>query len=359
MIDEEASNMSVISNFIAAQTKNEKSLAICALEGIFGQMYEPEFGENISKSSEWNKELQYACLDRYQKNREEYLAQINTMCSYEKMMDFSELALEEEDPSFNYGLVMIFVVENIGGNLENIMDRAIILAKCDDSEMKGCGSTLLLRGQKHLSQRFCDVLDIMTKQGTWGRPFKIGQAFNYLIDSDPALSLEAAKCLGHSKEDNLVHSILLALADRNSIPDVFDEHISRMVKKGVGKTKSLALLAVSVKPSLAKALEEDILLALSAKEWYIRGHAAEACGCAELSPSRFLPQLSKLISDWEGHDWSPAESAIKAISQYGPIAMETLPAIKAAIKEWLTDDGEEEDEFVLACREAIASITSS
>ncbi len=100
--------------------------------------------------------------------------------------------------------------------------------------------------------------------------------------------MEASNQLDLADNNNLICSILLALSERDLIPDAFDRHISKFVKVGTQETKSLALAALCKKPALAQRLEEDVWSGLLSEEWYIGGNAARVCGYAQLSPSRFI-----------------------------------------------------------------------
>lgn len=346
--------MSTISNFLVAQTNKDKANAIAELEAQYGY-YSLEFCEQISISNEWDKDTQLATIERYLKSREEYLTESEKFFS----IDFDDLTENtEENKLFDYHLRLMSLVQYMGGDLSEIVDKSILLALHDDVEVKGCGSILILRSANYLSAYMPEILQIMSKHGLWERPFKIGKVFNKIIDRHPeSLDLVTSK-LEHSEDTNLITSILFALSERKLIPDVCDRHLNQYIKHGKGEFKSIALLTIGVKPELAKTLENDIWSSLESKEWFIRGNAATVCGRTKLNPSRFLPKLTEMLTDFEGHDWCPAESAISAIAKYEKQVTFALPAIENAIKEWNEKWGEENDEFIQKCQKVITQINS-
>ena len=183
MLDKELSVMSAINNFLAAKTNQEKVNVIAILDAKYGN-YGFEFCEQISNSDEWNKDTQIATIERYLESRQEYLTESERFFS----VDFDEpLEVPEEDKLLEYHLRMMSLVQYMGGDLSNIIERAIFLALHDDSEIKGCGSVLLLRASDYLSAYLPKILQIMSKHGLWERPFKIGKAFNQIIDRNPKL----------------------------------------------------------------------------------------------------------------------------------------------------------------------------
>ncbi|MEO1134249.1 MAG: hypothetical protein AAFX40_16285, partial [Cyanobacteria bacterium J06639_1] len=194
--------------------------------------------------------------------------------------------------------------------------------------------------------------------GACDSPYRFEKVFNYLIDSDLDSLSQAVFQLLHSDKDKLIKAILISLSKRTTIPDLFDEPISRIVNCDCGETRSIALIALSAKPQLAQSLENEVWEALFADEWFVRGNAANVCSSAQLSPDRFLPVLEALATDFEGHDWCPAECAVKAIGQYRSRAKALLPAVEKALAKWLSEEGDESDGFVKYCRDAVASITS-
>lgn len=347
--------MSAINNFLAAKTNQEKVNAIAILEEKYGS-YGWEFNEQISNSDEWNKVTQFATIERYLESRQEYLTESERFFS----VDFDELPEDlDEDKLLEYHLRMISLVQYMGGDLSNIVERAIFLALHDDSEIKWCGSVLLLRASDYLSAYLPEILQIMSKHGLWERPFNIGKVLNQIIDRNPKLIEQVVSKLDSSEDENLITSILFALSERKTIPDICDHHIAQYIKHGTGEIKSIALIAVSIKPQLAKTIENDIWSSLMSDEWFIRGNAARVCGCAQLNPSRFLPKLTEMLTDFEGHDWFPAESAVSAIAKYGSLAIATLPAIENAMKQWIEAEMEEEDsEFIKQCQKTIMHINS-
>lgn len=345
--------MSTIKNFLVAKTNQDKANAIAEIQGKYG--YYLEFCERISISSEWDQETQLATIERYLKSRQEYLAESEIYFS----IDFDELTEDtEENQLFDYHLLLMSLVQYMGGDLSQIVDRLIFLALHDDVEVKGCGSILLLRSADYLSDYLPEILQIMKKHGLWERPFKVGKAFNKIIDRHPEIVNRVTSELEKYEDENLITSILFALSERKSIPDIFDRYITQYVKHGTGEIKSIALLTVGAKPELAITLEDDIWWSLESKEWFIRGNAATVCGNTQLNPSRFLPKLTEMLTDFEGHDWCPAESAISAIAKYETQATFTLPAIENAMKQWREEGGEENDEFIQQCQKVIKQVNS-
>ena len=346
--------MSSIKNFLAARTNQEKAIAIDNLEAKYS--FDLTDKENITHSNEWDKDTQIATIERYLESHQEYLNRSKKVfyTNLDGVIEYADL-----DHSFCYHSMMTLLVQQIGGDLSKIIDRAIFLALYDNSEVKGCGSTLLLRASSYLSSYFPEILQIMSKHGLWERPFKVGKVFNQILDRNPELIDEVVSKLDSLEDENLITSVLFALSERQSIPDVFDRHITKYVKHGTGETKSIALIAVGAKPKLAKTLEDDIWSSLISEECFIRRNAVNVCGNAQLNPSRFLPKLVEMLTGFVGNDRPLAKGVVSAIAKYGEQAIFALPAIKNAMSQWIEKEyGEEDDEFIERCQNTITYLNS-
>ena len=235
--------MSTIKNFLVAKTNKDKANAIAEIQAKYG--YYLEFCERISISDEWDKETQLATIESYLKSRQEYLTESERFFS----IDFEELTEDtEENKLLDYHLLMMSLVQYMGGDLSQILDRLIFLGLHDDVEVKGCGYILILRSADYLSDYLPEILQIMRKHGLWERPFKVGKAFNKIIDRHPEMVNRVTSELENSEDANLITSILFALSERKSIPDIFDRYITQYIKHGTGEIKSIALFTVGVKP---------------------------------------------------------------------------------------------------------------
>jgi hypothetical protein len=166
-LSEGKSVVSTIKNFLVAKTNKDKANAIAEIQAKYG--YYLEFCERISFSDEWDKETQLTTIERYLKSRQEYLTESERFFS----IDFEELTEDTEDNKLlDYHLLLMSLVQHMGGDLSQILDRLIFLALHDDVEVKGCGSILLLRSADYLADYFPEVLKIMRKHGLSEIPFK-------------------------------------------------------------------------------------------------------------------------------------------------------------------------------------------
>ncbi|MGK7898053.1 MAG: hypothetical protein AB4372_31665 [Xenococcus sp. (in: cyanobacteria)] len=174
--------MSSIKNFLAAKSDQEKINAVANLETKYS-FYFADI-ENITNSEEWDRDTQIATIERYLESRQEYLNQAEKLFR----TDFDELAENTERYKlFDYYLKMMLLVQYMGGDLYNVVERIIFLALHDDTEVKHCGSTLLLRASNYLSSYLPEILQIMSKHGISERPFKVGKVFNQVIEGNPEL----------------------------------------------------------------------------------------------------------------------------------------------------------------------------
>lgn len=340
--------MLLISNFLSAQTPSEKKRAIDSLESNYGSWMSPDFGLKISDAPEWDKSLQQACIDRLRQSRERFSG---------NSPDFSESYFENLEIETAYELTLTKIVENLSVNPSSAIAQAFLLAQEKDITLKGTGETLLWQFRDDLESSFQEILYTMEKQGAWHSPYTLGQVFNYLVDKNLDLLDSAAVQLQQSKSEKLIGAALSALCEREAIPDRFDAFVLQSIQSQNNSAKSLGLCTIRVKPQLAKVVEDDIFEALSSTEWFVRGNAASACGHAQLSSSRFLPSLIGLLTDFEGHDWTPAENAVSAIAKYGAEAAAARSALEKAIKAWKIEfDGYDDDDFVVSCQQAIAGL---
>ena len=349
-------SLSSIGKFIDAQTTQEKADAIVELENQYGNQYSPEFFQNIRSSDEWNGNLQKQCLDRYLNDRQEELDYIKRdfLNDFKSSWDQDwEEPNEEENIKFFYNSMMMVVVQNIGGDITSIVDQVISMAKSDDTGgFRNCGNQIMINHQQYFVDRFDDIIEIMSQEGFGEYPYRIGSVFNYVIDHDESACLSAVNCLATSKNNALIGNILLALSSRKDFPDLFDEHIVKVVKNKTEETKSIAITVVGIKPKLARSLEEELWLGLSDEQWFIRGNSAYACGNTQLSPDRFIPKLMELVLDFEGHDWCAGQRAIEALGKYGKLAVSALPTIEMAKKKWLKENDYDTEYFIKICEEA-------
>jgi hypothetical protein len=88
-------------------------------------------------------------------------------------------------------------------------------------------------------------------------------------------------------------------------------------------------------PEVCDAVREGI----DDEHWFIRGNAMAAAGHLRLQPEVFVPLISSRLNDEEGCDWTPSESAITALGEYGPLAEQALLKLEA-----LRDEVDAEDE---------------
>ena len=137
--------MSSIKNFLAARTSQEKINAVANLEAKYG--YCCLDTENIINSKEWDRDTQITTIERYLESRQEYLNKAKKTSIGHRLLD--------------YHLKMMLLVEYMGGDLSNVVERIIFLALHDDTEIKRTGSTLLLRASNHLSSYFPEILQIL------------------------------------------------------------------------------------------------------------------------------------------------------------------------------------------------------
>ncbi|MCP3938598.1 MAG: HEAT repeat domain-containing protein [Actinomycetia bacterium] len=308
----------VLEIFVRATTPREMTEALALVESSLGYWF--AFGPQVRASEFWDDSA----------NATRYLEKYSSMRSREldamKRRRDSDL-MDMESPLFDYLLVMLAIVENIGGDLENQMDLIFRLAESDDPSTAIPANKLLARLGDSLSGHEHRILAIMEMKGLTEMPLILGQLLIRRMEANPGLidSVTAVLATGNR---NLKAALLSTIGAWQRPPAGLYSSVLPEVRTTDQQLRKLAVIALGRLPDVDSAVDQVLLDCLQDARWYIRAVAARSSGYQRRHPQVFVPLIAKLVDDFEGTDLTVAEEAIEALARYGTDARSALPRLK-------------------------------
>lgn len=238
--------------------------------------------------------------------------------------------------AFNLHVGLMLLLSDAGEVVEYCFDDVAKLILDADGEIRSVTSKMLAGSPCRRFVPVKTILSAFSKYGVWEYPFSLGEAVVKASRYDDGL---AAALIDAVNGDENINSAVMTIIAQLPI-DEQQKHSTacRVAKKLDDQSGASALQALSEIGITTPAAEEIVKLAIESDRYHIRAWAAEVAGKLRLTPEYFVPRLTVLLRDIEGHDFTVQECAIRAIGYYGSEAQSSLAELLSLKQESEADD---------------------
>ena len=243
--------------------------------------------------------------------------------------------------AFKLHVGLMLLLPQAGEGTEYCLDDLAKLILDADGEICSVANKMLAGSPCRRFVPIATLLAAFSKYGVWEHPFSLGEAAVKATRYDDRL---ASALVNAVNGDENVNSAVMTFIAQLPI-DEPQKHSTacRVANRLNDQSCAAALRAISEIGLVTPAAEEIVKLALESDRYHIRAWAAEVAGKLRLSPDYFVPRLTVLLRDIEGHDFTVQECAIRGLGHYGSEAKASLTELLSLKQEYEADEYELEE----------------
>lgn len=307
--------MSPLDRLLQANTEQARKNALKAWKKVHGTVFEfmVTMNEPGAVASLVPADRFAELLAAYQRSRHHYLEQVR--------IDTSQILFNHDE--FEYHLLLYSLAEHLEGDLEPIRPLMEKMLLERDTEIMGVATHLFERMGPSCWASWPVIRKAFAAQGIWERPFYLGNAVAAAVreKSERLEDIRTALQGGNEKEQQALCHVLVELGSLASL--LTDEVICiASMQAASPDTVSCAIMALGYLGEKNTEISAILRQAISSEHWFIRANAVASAGLLRLEPKVFVPLMVNKLQDDFGYDgWSTSDAAVKALGQYGPVAV--------------------------------------